>query len=543
MDLVNYSNALDSTFGASPRPPMALGFTPTTGNTVVAVITELGGGGPFGNITINGLAPYNPGAACLVYFIPAASISGSALNVAWDGGGTGTTRIAAFEVVGALPTYVNVNVAGTLVRNTPAATPPNAGVLMAGSGWDARTVTGTIGTGVVGFPTSVPNFYFGGYSEDLGATGGAQSVGVTLSSATTINGFAVIVLGTAAPGLEPDLTSVNGGSPFAYNATAIPFVGTNLGADEAARLIEWVQGAVAFALTQGAGNATGGLFNMSGYGLGGLARYNVTSAVRVTVETESDEIAVTTPSPPAGYSVVTITSLYPDPDYLLNTSPPLAIGDEVEFQTAGGVNPDGTCTPIDPDLPGFLLRTQNGSGWGSYQAINLTAGDTAVNLAGSATAGASGTGVLSGTIALQGAAQAGAIGSASIVVTPLVPETTTVGTRRAATHPQSILFMNDRNQLVGAKHPDGSETEFANVELGTVGVKLGIARVGEAPGPRTYTSEPGMAFGGPDGPVFEVGAGAPTAVRANGSLYSRTDLAPSGSRLYMRIAGAWIALA
>jgi len=43
-------------------------------------------------------------------------------------------------------------------------------------------------------------------------------------------------------------------------------------------------------------------------------------------------------------------------------------------------------------------------------------------------------------------------------------------------------------------------------------------------------------------PLITSGTGAPTAADPNGSLYLRTDGSDGDDSLYMRIAGAWVAL-
>lgn len=70
-----------------------------------------------------------------------------------------------------------------------------------------------------------------------------------------------------------DVASVNSGLPIAAGQTGVPFTGSMLGANTAARTVSLVQDTVTVTQTQVTGNDTGGTFNVVGFGAAGKLAY------------------------------------------------------------------------------------------------------------------------------------------------------------------------------------------------------------------------------------------------------------------------------
>lgn len=373
MGIVNQGNTWQFA-GSSPRTP-TLPFTPTAGNALVVFFhpTILG----TATFTVNGISATNPlSNAIQVFLIPAAAVTGTTLTLAWTGGGAQSADIVhVWEIDGDIPAhvYVSGNIVGNSVT-TPADTPENSMLFWARSDTSTpSTVTGVTGTGMIGYPTSTPDVWFGAYSADLGSSAASQAASMTVSGTTAPVQGPYLILGSPPPP-PPDLTSVNGGTSFASNATGITFTGTNLGATTGDRTVSLVQGATVVTQTQTAGDATSGAFDVVGFGLGGLLRYGVATVLRVDDGAQTDEIAVTI-NPPAGYAYVDIGSINPEG---IETSPPLEVGWQLRYNNQGGlltILPDSTPSVLDESVVSTGVSVQDGSGWSPEVTVNFSPED------------------------------------------------------------------------------------------------------------------------------------------------------------------------
>lgn len=154
-------------------------------------------------------------------------------------------------------------------------------------------------------------------------------------------------------------------------------------------LINSAGGATGFGSTQGTAIIGGASATITAWAAGQIAATvpiganAFGSGVSVTVTNAdtgltSDPFALTSISPPTGYSYVNVTSINSTPSaLLLEALPAIAIGDQIEWESLAGdvvVNADLTAS-IDPAVTEFDARVWTpGDGWGAWATITINAG-------------------------------------------------------------------------------------------------------------------------------------------------------------------------
>jgi hypothetical protein len=149
-----------------------------------------------------------------------------------------------------------------------------------------------------------------------------------------------------------------------------------LGATEADRDFDLIQGATEVLQSQGEGDDTGGSFDVVGFELGGLLSYAATSA-RVTTADGNDSVSVTI-SPPAGRDYVDIGTPDPVAANRITAIPDIESGDQLEWGNIQGtgtvvVNDDATFD-ADEGVTAFDVRAQDGTGWGDWATQTVDSG-------------------------------------------------------------------------------------------------------------------------------------------------------------------------
>lgn len=204
-------------------------------------------------------------------------------------------------------------------------------------------------------------------------SGTTGNVDATLASAVGVKHAFLVILtpNTAAP---PTVTDVDTDEILTADQTAVAVTGTDMGANAGARTFDLVQGAVEVEQSQGSGNATGGAFDVTGFGTGGLLAYGVATDFRVTTGAGSDTLAVTI-NPPADHAYVDLTYVDSDASYRIEGTPTdIEAGDQIEYDTQGGVfsiDENGVPATTDESVLSSTFRIQDGTGWGAAGTVTI----------------------------------------------------------------------------------------------------------------------------------------------------------------------------
>lgn len=197
--------------------------------------------------------------------------------------------------------------------------------------------------------------------------------GATNASVLTI---AIEIKDSGAP--PPTLSDADTDEILGATQTGAAYTGTNL----TGVTLALVQGATE--ITQGgvSGTATGGTFNVTGWGLGGLGRYGVTTSLKATTADGSVTLPLAAVAgqnspitPPAGRAWVTLGTLDPTAAWRVEGDPiDLQTGWQIEYDTQSGVltiGADGVPSGTAP-IASTVARLQDGTGWSADVTLTFS---------------------------------------------------------------------------------------------------------------------------------------------------------------------------
>jgi hypothetical protein len=208
---------------------------------------------------------------------------------------------------------------------------------------------------------------------DLISAGGSADAATWATNTTT--GRVGIIVGYKASASAPTITDVNTTEIVKAGDTGINFTGTNLGANTGARTIDIVQGAVAVAQTQTAGDSTTGTVNIVTEPGGAAIKFG-SASFRATVSGQSGSIALTV-NPATGELYTDLGTPNTTAANRITAVGDLVSGDQLHARSPGGgaapagltLNNDATFYFTSGNTPvAFEVRAwdQSDATWGAF---------------------------------------------------------------------------------------------------------------------------------------------------------------------------------
>lgn len=220
--------------------------------------------------------------------------------------------------------------------------------------------------GVTVAPSGYTSLQGGGLARTYYAIEATSGTSAPFSAATNSGAWDAVLAGIYdnTTGF-PTVTSVNGSSAMAEGATGVAIVGTNFAAGMTSNLLQ--PGGVSVAQATTYNSATSASINLTVEpGSGSQLAYTdsvYTTTYSVTVAGNTSAPVAATIAPLAGIIFKTMASVNGNSGYVLNTTPPLAINDQVR----GAGNSSGTTA-----APAGLVINSDGT-WGYQNGFTVQA--------------------------------------------------------------------------------------------------------------------------------------------------------------------------